>query len=536
MKKLYILICACVFLVSCKKDILDITPTDRISETTIWTDAVLPQLFINAQYNALQSGFQDHIQYFGGEAFIQADEGSYQTIGRGALTPTNVNNLPATFNYWNTAYSTIRNFNIFFEKIDQVPMSDELKAMMIAEVKFLRAFVYAKLIWNYGGVPIVEKVYNINETLTGLKRNTYDECVTYILKDLNDTMAALPDRQTGENQGRASADAARALKSRVLLYYASPLINTGNDKTRWQAASDAAWDLIKTNRYSLYNDFHGLFTGDANNEAIFSRYYSTDVSHNVGYFSAPPGSGGLGQRDPTQNLMDAFEMTNGVIPVINGVRNPDPTNTYNEQDPFANRDPRFYATALYNGAPYKGRVIQSYAGGLDGVGNDATRTGYYLYKFIKPDLPVSATTPYTYAWHFLRLAEIYLNYAEAQYNLGNEAEARIYINKIRARDGVNMPSITENGTELFDRIVHERQVELALEGHRYYDVRRWKIAAVTEVKPLQGLTATRNANGTFTYSRVNIFARTWKDAFNFIPISFNNIQSSGGSLAQNDGY
>lgn len=174
MKKLFILICACVFLGSCKKDILDITPTDRISETAIWTDAVLPQLFINAQYNALQSGFQDHIQYFAGEAFIQADEGGYQTIGRGALTPTNVDNLSATFNYWNTAYSTIRNFNIFFEKIKDVPVSDDLKAKMIGEVKFLRAFVYAKLIWNYGGVPIVEKVYNINETLTGLTRNTYD--------------------------------------------------------------------------------------------------------------------------------------------------------------------------------------------------------------------------------------------------------------------------------------------------------------------------------------------------------------------------
>lgn len=528
------MIIACSLLGACKKNVLDITPTDRISETAIWTDATLPQLFINAQYNALQDGFSNDIQYFGDDSYSQYDLSGYQSVAKASLTSSSVGGLSAFYNYWNTGYSAIRNFNIFFEKIDGVPVTDDVKAKMKAEVKFLRAFVYAKLIWNYGGVPIIDKAFTLNETLTGVKRNTYDECVTYILKDLADAITGLPNQQTGTNLGRASADAARALKSRVLLYYASPLNNTSNDKTRWQSASDAALDLISGNRYALYSNFHGLFIGENNTESIFAKYYSTDVSHNVGYYSAPQGSGGLAQRDPSQTLVDAFEMTNGVIPVINGIVNPDPKNTYNPNDPYVNRDPRFYATCLYNGAQFNGRTIQLYKGGTDFIGNDATPTGYNLYKFIDQTQPVSITTPYTNPWNYFRLAEIYLNYAEAQYNLGNEDNARTYINKVRAR--VNMPVITETGTALFDRIVHERQVELALEGHRYYDVRRWKIAPQTDSKPIQGVQITKNGDGSFSYLRLNLLNRTWDNKLYFIPISFNEIQSSGNSLEQNPGY
>lgn len=543
MKKIILILIACFTLGSCKKDVLDITPTDRLSETAIWNDASLPQLFINAQYNALQSGFGSHkdnavydIQYFCDDSYSQYDLGGYQSIAKGTLTSQTVGSLSAYYNYWNTGYSAIRNFNIFFQKIEGTPASADVKAQMTAEVKFLRAFVYAKLIWNYGGVPIIDKAYTLEETLTGVKRNTYDECVTYILKDLNDAIAVLPNQQTGSNLGRASADAARALKSRVLLYYASPLNNPTNIQSRWKDASDAALELINSNRYSLYTNFHGLFVGDANNESIFSRYFSTDVSHDVGYYSGPLGSGGLGQRDPSQTLVDAFEMTNGVIPVINGTKNPDPKNTYDPTNPYINRDPRFYATALYNGAIYNGKPIQPFIGGTDFTGNDATPTGYYLYKFIDQNLPNAASTPYTYPWHFFRLAEIYLNYAEAQYNLGNEENARLYVNKVRGRQGVNMPDITETGAALFARIIHERQVEFAMEGYRYYDVRRWKIASQTEVQTIQGMQIIRNADGSFTYNRLNLLPRVWDDKFYVLPISYQEVQSSGGSLTQNPGY
>lgn len=528
---------ACVALSACTKhDILDIAPTDRLSESAIWNDATLPQLFINAQYNALLDGYTQEMQYFSDDCYSQYDAGGYQTIARGSLSPSNVSNLSPYYAYWGTAYAAIHNFNIFFQKIESAPVTTTAKAQMSAEVKFLRAFVYARLIWNYGGVPIIDKVYTLNDQLTGAKRNTYDECVAYILKDLDDAIAVLPSQQTGANLGRASADAARALKSRVLLYYASPLNNIAKDKKRWQDASDAALDVITTNRYALSSDFHGLFIGATNTEVIFSRYFSTDVFTQIGFTCGPNGDGGQGQKDPSQTLVDAFEMTNGVIPVIDGTINPDPKNTYDPQNPYANRDPRFYSTALYNGAIFKGAPMQPYPGGANYSGNDATNTGYYLYKFIDPSLPIAATTPYTYPYPYFRLAEIYLNYAEAQYNLGNEANARLYINKVRERSGVNMPDITETGTALFDRIKHERQIELALEGHRYYDVRRWKIAPQTESKPIQGFKIIRNTNGSFTYNRVDLLKRTWKDAFYYLPIAFADIQTSGGSLTQNPGY
>jgi hypothetical protein len=513
---------------------LDITPTDRISETSIWNDATLAQLFINAQYNYLQDGFMD-IQYFGDEAFINANLGEYQTlIGKAALSPDNVGGLNTYFNYWNTGYAAIRNFNIFFQKIDGVPTDEETREKMIAEVKFLRAFVYAKLIWNYGGVPIIEKVFDLNEELTGTERNTYDACIAYILKDLNEAIAALPNQQSGANVGRASADAARALKARVLLYYASPLNNPANNAQRWQDAADAAIELIESNRYALVSDFHNLFVAGNNSEIIFGKFYSTTYANNVGYYSGPQGNGGLAQRAPTQNLVDAFEMTNGVIPVIGGAINPDPNNHYDPANPYIDRDPRFYASVLYNGADFKDRTFQPYPGGSDFSGNDATPTGYGLYKFIDDAQPVAANTPYTNPWIFFRLSEIFLIYAEAQYNLGHEDNARTYVNLVRTR--VHMPDITDTGDDLSDRIVHERQVELALEGHRYYDTRRLKIAPQTEAKDIQGVKVISNGGGSFTYTRVDLFARTWDDKLYYLPISTQEVRSSLGSLKQTQGY
>jgi hypothetical protein len=536
MKKIFSFIFLISILVSCKKEILDITPTDRLSETAIWTDATLPQLFVNAQYNALQHGFNNDVQYFGDEAYSKFNDGGYQVIGLNQLNPSNVDQLSGRYNYWVNGYNTIRNFNIFFAKIEGAPLTAAGKASLIAEVKFLRAFVYAQLIWNYGGVPIVEKVYDLSDDLKGLKRNSYDECVAYIVKDLDDAIAGLPNQQTGNNLGRASADAARALKARVLLYYASPQNNPSADKARWQQVSDAALTLINSKRYALSDNYHNLFIGGANTEAIFSRYFSTDIPHQIGKTFAPIGSGGNGYAQPSENLVDAYEMSSGIIPVIDGKINPDPKNAYDPANPYVGRDPRFYASVLYNGASYKGRKIEPFDGGADFFGPDATATGYYNYKFLDENLPVSGTTPYTYPWHFFRLAEIYLIYAEAAYNLGNDADARTYINLVRQRPGVDMPPITETGSALFDRLVHERQIELAFEGHRFYDTRRWKTAPQTDAKPITGVQVIKNGNGTFSYNRIDLLKRVWNDRLYLIPLSFQEVQASGGSLVQNPGY
>ncbi|MES2456466.1 MAG: RagB/SusD family nutrient uptake outer membrane protein [Bacteroidota bacterium] len=521
MKKTFVILAMLLICNACKKNIMDIAPTDRLAEDAIWLDAKLPQLFINAQYNALQHGMNNDITYFGDEAYNQYDEGGYQILGLNQINSSNVEQLSTHYNYWKTGYAGIRNLNIFFSKIEKTPMDATTKALMAAEAKFIRAFIYSKLIWNYGGVSIIDNVFALNDNLRGIKRAGYDVCVAYILKDLNDAILVLPARQTGDNAGRASADAARALKSRVLLYNASLQNNTANDQTRWQSVADAAFELINSQRYSLHTDYHGLFIGDANNEAIFSRYFSTDNANIIGKLFAPVGSGGNSFGAPSQNLVDAYEMKIGV---------------YDPENPYANRDPRFYASVMYNGSVYKGRTIQPYSGGTDGNSQDASPTGYFNYKFLDAAQVVSDKFAYTAPWHFFRLAEIYLTYAEAQYRLGNETEARAYVNKVRFRQGVNMPAIKETGAELFDRIVHERQVELAMEGHRFYDVRRWKIAPLTEIKPIQGVQVIKNADGSFSYNRMDLLRKVWDDRLYLIPLTFREVQSSGGSLQQNPGF
>ena len=167
---------------------------------------------------------------------------------------------------------------------------------------------------------------------------------------------------------------------------------------------------------------------------------------------------------------------------------------------------------------------------------DMTLTGYYLRKFVDESEPVSVSYHYTMPYPFFRLAEIYLNYAEAEYHLGNEDVAREYVNKVRARKSVNMPPIDETGSTLLERIYHERQIELAFEGHRFFDLRRWRIA---DKNPLYGLIINKTEDG-FSYERfmVSLASREtdWKDAFFLLPIHYQEIQKSNNSLEQNPGY
>ena len=167
-------------------------------------------------------------------------------------------------------------------------------------------------------------------------------------------------------------------------------------------------------------------------------------------------------------------------------------------------------------------------------------TGYYIRKFIEEDKGISQTRHYTGPFPLFRLSEMYLNYAEAQYHLGNEDLAREYINKIRGREGVKMPPVTASGEELLNKIYHERMIELAFEGHRYFDVRRWKIAEKTETTHIMGQEIIKNDDGTFTYNRHPLTQDSrkneWKDAFYRLPIAFSEIQRSNNSLEQNSGY
>ena len=245
-------------------------------------------------------------------------------------------------------------------------------------------------------------------------------------------------------------------------------------------------------------------------------------------------------------MVDAYETTDGYsVRLVDGVWTAEGSRVFDPAKPYENRDPRLRMTICVNeetGWPtWNETPIYTYQGGANGQPlNGGTPTGYYLKKYCQGDIDLRSNSTNKSAYHTwitYRLGEFYLNYAEAEFQLGHEDVAREYVNKVRARKSVNMPSITDSGEALLKRIYHERQIELAFEGHRFFDLRRWKIADNT---PIVGLNIIKDGEGKFSYERyvLSLDSRKneWKDAFFVLPIHYSEIQKSNESLEQNNGY
>lgn len=540
MKKIiYLVSITWIMLLSSCSDVLDITPTDRYPDPFVWQDENLLKMFVNEQYSGIctKDNYYE-IMFFGDDNFSKYNNGSCNLVRENILTADNVGSLSNILYVWDNSYKFIHNINVFFKNIEESSVNESVKKELIAEMKFIRAYIYAKLIWSYGGVPIIEEAYDINSDWSQVKRSSWDECVTYIVKNLDEAITDLPDKPSVRN--RASGNAARALKSRVLLYDASILNNPSNDKQKWQKAAEAAAALFDKG-YTLATDYQKMFLDVNCSEFIFTKEFSETYYSRLTFFLGTAGDNGRAWVAPSLNIVDAYETIDGEIPVTDSeLGTVNPKSMYDPSDPYANRDPRFYASIYYNGSDFVNRKIETYAGGYDATNQDATMTGYYIRKFIEEDKGISETRHYTGPFPLFRLSEMYLNYAEAQYHLGNEDLAREYINKIRDREGVKMPPVTASGEELLNKIYHERMIELAFEGHRYFDVRRWKIAEKTETTHIMGHEIIKNNDGTFTYNRYKLTQDSrkneWKDAFYRLPIAFSEIQKSNNSLEQNPGY
>lgn len=543
MRRILLLISIAVFtLIGCT-DVLELAPQDQLSEIDVWNDETLIRFYTNALYSKVfQQGLYRDTQTGGATDEIHSikNAGNYYYIQTAALNADNINSINAYLNSWSNSYAYIRDINIFFEKIESSPIDDALKQQFKAEMKFLDAFIYANLISRYGGVPIINKTFKLGEDYS-VTRDSYDDCVAHIISELDEAISVLPDKRTSAELGLVSADAARALKSRVLLYAASPLNNPTNNLNKWQQAADAAEALINVGRYSLYSNYQSLFLSN-NDEIIFARYFTQANTHQLNLQVGRNGDHGYGSDTPSQNLVNSYEMTNGELP-YDELGNINPASGYDPQNPYINRDPRFYASILYDSSIWMGRATETFAGGKDSRTGpidawNGTMSGYYLKKFVPEDIPpmgnsVKPTDP----WIMFRYAEVLLNYAEAKFELGDESTAREYINKVRARDGVNMPPITATGEELRKKIQHERQIELVFEGHRYFDIRRWKIANKTEIENLLGIIITKLPDGSKTYNSTNLLLhRQWDERLYLLPIPRTEIDRSNGTLEQNPGY
>lgn len=538
---------------SCKKNYLDIVPTDRIPEVSLLADSALFEQFVVNRYMSIRlqdkegegtpPGFGRGFEYgmwssLTDESIYNNDDNTW-VVQRGQLAPENTG-IAGTI--WGRSYRSIRECNYALTNIDSVPMSEGKRTLLKAELRFIRAYRYHDLIRNYGGVVLNnDKVYNLEDDLTGSElftRASVKASLDFAIAQLDTAARDLPlvNADKTWDLGRATKGAALALKARLMLYAASPLYNAGT----WADAAAAAKAVMDLNQYSLAPDYAKLFLTPSSNEIIFERQYAIGARHVCLEISnAPNGYGGWAGNTPLQNLVDAYEMNNGKTIT-------DPTSGYNEQSPYSNRDARFYATILYNGASYRGTTVDVYTpGGKDsqeGPSNwNTTKTGYYLRKFMDDNNPID--NPWNIAglqpWIYIRYAEVLLNYAEAQNEaVGPDATVYSAINQIRQRTSVNQPALPAglSQAQMRDAIRRERQVELAFEEHRFYDVRRWRIAITTENVPAGGMTVTRNGS-TFTYTRkVALSGRAFEPKHYFLPIPRSEILSSNNELMQNPGY
>ena len=544
---------------SCQKNVLDKTPLDSYNDANVWSSIPLAQAYASKLYSALPNFKYDFWSNDRNRSYAfsaVSDEGynQYNLLGStnwntGAVAPNNNGNMDS----WAPMFNFIQIANNFFANIDKVPSTGPADVTAIEKMKgetyYLRAWCYSFLAMEYGGLPLMSKPFNVNSDFN-VPRSDFAGTVAFIIADLDKAASLLPLSFTGADLGRVTKGSALALKSKILLHAASPQWNTSGNMVLWQAASDASKAVIDLNIYSLSPKYADIFRNDLINPEIITQHLTYGGTEWGGggsqiypeRYQSPSGFQGWAAYTPSQNLVDAYNTIDGKLIT-------DPTSNYNPQKPYEKRDPRLFATVLYDGVPYldpafcKARydagatnVTEFWQGGFDSPtgagGGGETKTGYAFKKYMDTTYDwVSGKPSPGKSWIVSRLGEIYLNYAEAQFKLGKPDVAATYINMLRVRAGITTQLATSDIT--LQRIQNERQVELAFEGFRFFDVRRWKIADVTENIPIKGIIITKTGN-LKSYSYPIVQERIFKPAMYLFPIPQDEINRS--TIEQNPGY
>ncbi|WP_022823645.1 RagB/SusD family nutrient uptake outer membrane protein [Hymenobacter norwichensis] len=420
----------------------------------------------------------------------------------------------------NNNYGKIRTINMFIQGLGRSPIPTQPRNQLKGEALFFRAYRYFDLVRVYGGVPLVLTPQNAvgpeAREAAYLPRNTTTECFNQITADLDSAIAYLPGKWSGNsNWGRITSGAAAAFKARALLFAASPQFNPSDDAGKWQkafAASQQARTLLSTNGFGLHPSFDQLWlpTSEVNNpEAVLVTGYNTGAAGTQGVKNnqydnstrpAYTGTGG-GSNRPTWDLVKAFPMLDGKKP---GESTKYP---YTLQKFYKNRDPRFDKTIAYNGAtwPLNGNAnfkIWTYLRGTTSVEpSGATPSGFYLRKAINPTVPANTANLVGTDWIEIRYAEVLLNLAEAACGVNNLTEAYAQLRAIRARAGIEAGGgdyglqTGMNRAQMFEAILYERQIELAFEGKRFWDLRRWRKMESLNGKRREGLVVTLKTTG-----------------------------------------
>ena len=558
-------------------DPLDVKPYDKYQADFIFPNSKKAEEYVMYTYNVLpysNSQSNGYNRLGGGAAMIASasDEAiqnvpgsTVEVLTNGSLSPSSSN----PDNTWNDNYQFIRAINIGLENLGMLSEQDQdLKNRLNGELLFLRAFAYFELVKRFGGVPIITRSLKLQDDLN-IPRNTFNDCIEFISTQCTEAIPSLfnPDDASGGNLGRISTGAAMALKSRALLYAASPLYNgngydgTSNplicygsaSNTRWEAAAEAAAAVIKLNYYGLFtsaalsdsqDDNTAITNGSKNYRDLFYNLAGnkelilirTSVLGNaVEKKNTPVGyTSGNGSTGPSQQMVDAYGMINGKA-ITDGASGYDPAN------PYAKRDPRFYASIFYNGMSWSGRDVQTYTGGADNAigATNATKTGYYLSKFMKGDVKIAGSETNTYhCFPIIRYAEILLNYAEAMNEAyGPDVDPKSYgktareaVQEVRGRSlrpanaKLSVPSGDKNAMR--KAIRDERRVELAFEDHRHLDVKRWMIGNETLGVAIQGMKITKEGSKFLYELQPNVSNQVFETKMYLYPIPLGEINKN----------
>lgn len=635
--KYFLLIISVAITSTSCSDVLDKDPVDSFNEESLFKDINLVEAFLYQCYDNIGGdhenvlGMKEDLLSSSTDELLNIHRAGQVTFTKGTLSPSYLGHFGGTsgvrynFILWNDLYKNIKSVNTLLGGIDNVPVNtskDQVKIDQIkAEAYFIRAFDYTNLLRSYGGVVLADKKYELNEDFTTFNRATLQETVDFILSDIDKAIAGLPDK-TGIEQGRATKGAAAALKSRLLSFVSGTLTNGGNASAneyvaytsgsvqdRLLAAKNAAKDILdgKYGHYALTGstseptanlseedvknyaaNYASIFLqkGEWNDEVIFGIQY-VNKQGNQAYnnlYWGPNGYSCWGNNEPIEDLVRQYEMKDG-SPFVWDKYNPgemqiraftkDQAANDPEVNPYLGREPRFYASVLFDGADWRdrestnnkieiaskissdgkgliGKKVNEFMDAIKGFeassvgGSDSrqaanqawngTKTGYYIRKML--DISIDGETQANEnAWLEMRYAEVVLDYAEACIELGEIQEGMKAVNLIRNRAGLPSRSVSVSQEQAREWYRHERLIEMMGEGDRWYCIRKWMICdqviksfSPTYIYHFQDGTSFY-VNNTTTLADI----REWKDPQYWLPISIDEINKAP-QLKQNPGY
>ncbi|MCL3780656.1 RagB/SusD family nutrient uptake outer membrane protein [Prolixibacteraceae bacterium JC049] len=511
-------------------DYLDRDPLDKIAETSIFQDESLCQAYLYNVYSKLNHPLGYYYMTDNCTDNGRTKSGwisSQKVVVPGLMSATNI---PGEMGSWKNSYKAIRLANDFIEKLEASKLDADFKQLKLAEARWLRAEFYFELVKRFGDVPLIKVAQKSGDDLA-VSRTPAADVWKFIDEELDAIDEILPLKADSKN-GLATREACWALGSRAMLY-----------AKNWSKCIDYSKRIISGGAFQLNADYGALFASyGGDKEVIFEILFDgpANKGHHFDLYNLPFSyrADWGSQTNPTQELVDAYCMANGKA--IN-----EAGSGYDANNPYVGREPRFYATILYHGAKFKGKVMNTISpDGEDAINKTGLHsiTGYYIKKYCDEKLPFGPLkNDSKISWKMFRLAEIYLNLAEAE----NEANGpnETVLNSLKAiRDRVNLPNVSASLSkdEMRTAIRKERRVELAFEDQRWWDLIRWgKSIEVLNDKYFHGVMVTRNDDGTLNYNLNHVVSNRPKQVFlekhYLMPIPHGEREKNP-NLTQNSGY